>query len=601
MRATHVWHHTKLGRVCRWLGSIQLAVPVLALVAVALAWGTYLESTRDARTAKAVVYGSWWFMSVMVLVCVSLVFAAVVRIPWQRRHVGFLVVHASLVALIIAGFTSLYGRVEGNIGLQEGSSTQMIEMDQEVVELLEHDASGFRLLGEANAPGAPGALTLGGFPVRVNELWPNVREEFDVADDGPSPYRAVQIAFGPVKESAVWIGDEARGESPVIDGLRVRVLAAGSAWTPPAPGTPTGATHAFIAGGKTVPLGEPGQEVAPGWKVTRVSRFVNATVGPDGLTEDKSKPANPAVEVVVTSVNGTVERHTVFEQFGDMVLFKRLAGEEQSGLKLVATPGTGPTGEETLVVYGQPPAIKLGYVGRDGSVKQAENGGAFPWSVELGSRRLTVLQQFTKANEHSRFVKAPPGKDNRPALLVTAGDTTAPLAWKGMLPVTVGGRVAVLRFGPRTHAIPFTLRLEDFRKVDYPGTEMAMAYESDVAYTTPSGSESRATISMNQPLVEAGWKVYQSGFVGDHISVFSVMRDPGLTLTYISCTTLCIGILITFYGRGLSWGHPGIPVPFSRKEQPHAQARADRSSPDAPAHHGDRPSEPAATVAGTPG
>ena len=71
---------------------------------------------------------------------------------------------------------------------------------------------------------------------------------------------------------------------------------------------------------------------------------------------------------------------------------------------------------------------------------------------------------------------------------------------------------------------------------------------------------------MNNPLVHSGWKVYQSGFVGTQTSIFSVMRDPGLLLTYIGSTFLCIGIAITFYSRGWSWGHPGIPAPFSVKE-----------------------------------
>jgi hypothetical protein len=114
------------------------------------------------------------------------------------------------------------------------------------------------------------------------------------------------------------------------------------------------------------------------------------------------------------------------------------------------------------------------------------------------------------------------------------------------------------------------MRLDQFRKTDYPGTDMAMAYESDVTVSPPGMAQTQTTISMNNPLAQSGWKVYQSGFFGESVSIFSVMRDPGLTLTYIACAGLCIGILITFYGRGLSWGHPGIPAPFSAKEQPHA-------------------------------
>jgi hypothetical protein len=90
MKRSHAWHHTAFGNVACWLGSIQFAVPILIFVAVALGWGTYLESTQSARVAKSVVYGSMWFLILMGLVCVSLIFAVVTRYPWKRKHVGFI-------------------------------------------------------------------------------------------------------------------------------------------------------------------------------------------------------------------------------------------------------------------------------------------------------------------------------------------------------------------------------------------------------------------------------------------------------------------------------------------------------------------------------
>lgn len=148
--------------------------------------------------------------------------------------------------------------------------------------------------------------------------------------------------------------------------------------------------------------------------------------------------------------------------------------------------------------------------------------------------------------------------------------STQPLPWKGMVAFPAQGPGVMLRYGPRTVPLPFAIRLDQFRKTDYPGTEMAMAYESDVSVTAPSEADTKVLISMNNPLKHSGWKVYQSGFVGSETSIFSVMRDPGLVLTYIASVFLCVGIAITFYSRGWSWGHPGIPAPFTVKETPRA-------------------------------
>jgi len=120
----------------------------------------------------------------------------------------------------------------------------------------------------------------------------------------------------------------------------------------------------------------------------------------------------------------------------------------------------------------------------------------------------------------------------------------------------------MLRYGPVTRLLPFVIQLVEFRKMDYPGSAMAMAFESDVVVSNGTDEPFPFKIHMNHPYAQGGWKVYQSGFQGDSITVLSVTKDPGLVPMYVACTTLCIGIVVTFYSRSLSWGHPDIPVPF---------------------------------------
>jgi hypothetical protein len=66
--------------------------------------------------------------------------------------------------------------------------------------------------------------------------------------------------------------------------------------------------------------------------------------------------------------------------------------------------------------------------------------------------------------------------------------------------------------------------------------------------------------------------------MGERTSIFSVMRDPGLLLTYIASVVLCVGVMITFYSRSLSWGHPGIPIRPEEKELSNVPSRPLRSS-----------------------
>lgn len=571
MKKSRPWHHTRWGTLTIWLGSIELAVPVLALTAAALAWGTYLDSTQNAQVARDAVYGSWWFIALMALVCVSLVFAVLTRLPWKRRHIGFIVVHASLIALITGGFWSMFGRVEGHLALEEGTSGNTIETQQEVLELLEHHGGQFETLATARPPRKPGALSLGAARLRLVERWENSRDESVVTDDSPEPFRAVLISPRAGMEGE-WVGDEAKaGGASIIGGLRIRVLADGAAWEPPTGPDQGAPAFVFSVGEQLYPLAQEGQEVFPGWRIVSVRRFAKAQVAAAGLAENPSGPDNPAVEVVISDGSGSAERHTAFPNFPDMIMGRQIEGQAQSGATLVASGGRSQP--ETLVVYGPVSATRLGYIAPDGSGRALEAPQRFPATLDLGGRQVTITQQFARARGSTRTVRAPAMKENRPALVLRSGDATelTVVPWKSTAAVPGGSQNLMVRYGPRIVPLPFTVALTDFRKTDYPGTEMAMAYESDVLVTLPGQNGTPFRIFMNNPYAHGPWRVYQSGFIGETLSVFSVTRDPGLTLTYAACTFLCIGIVVIFYSRSLSWGHPGIPVPFAVQEKSHAK------------------------------
>lgn len=578
MKKTHAWHDSPPGRVARFLGSVQLAVPVMVLVAAAMAWGTYLESMQSSKVSRALVYGSWWFMGLMALVCVSLIFAVIVRFPWKRRHVGFIIVHAGLVALIVGGFWSLFGRVEGHLALEEGSAGDSIELDHDVVELCEVNAGVFKTLAKVDAPIEPGRLSLAGIDLTVVERWDNCTQEMYVGEGGPEALRAVEIALTPGAAKGDWIGDESKTGMPgTLGSMRIRVLPDGAAWQPPTkPNAAAKPEFYFMVGGTRYPLGAVGTQAFPGWTVTSVKTFAHAMASATGLTEGDPATDNAAVEVVISDGKGTSERHSAFAKFADMAMSRTMEGTARSEARLNATEDSAGA-VETLVVYGPVSAPQVGYIAPDGTAGPVAVTGAMPWSFKAGTRDITILRQYSHAFNASRFHKAPPAKESRSALVFKVGATeqTIVAPWKDVTPIPVSGRNLVIKLGPAMHPLPFTVRLNDFRKLDYPGTEMAMAYESDVTISMPGRADQPFRIYMNNPYSQSPWKVYQSGFMGEKLSVFSVMKDPGLPLTYLGSVALCIGILITFYSRSLSWGHPGIPVAFAQKEQPHVPPVSD--------------------------
>ncbi len=561
MKKSLDWHYTPFGRVILFLGSIQLAVPVLFLVSIALGVGTWLDSKQNATVAREWVYGSWWFVALMGLTCVSLIFAVITRIPLKKRHIGFVMVHASLVALIAGGFWSMWARVDGHLMLREGTQGSIIETQEHQIEVMEPNRGDFNSLGAIPAPLGRKSLTLGGVSFEVVERWQNSKEEEVVANDSPVPLRAVDISPVAGPQSA-WVGQEDQaGPSPTLLGLKVLVLPNGSDWTPPKPDTSAKGDFVFTDAGHTHALGNVGDEVLPGWKIVELTRYARAMVSGDTIVEGSAtSPENPAVQVKISDGKGTTEIHTAFAQFPDMIMGRTLEGEAKSGAKLIKG---GVNAGETLIIFGTVEKTRIGYIGLDGAGRTYDIENRYPVTLQFDTREVTIHRQLSNAHVDTRLVEAPVAKDNSPAILVRVGNSNElkTISWRNMLPVTgESGKQLAIYYGPKRAQLPFTVRLDKFHKIDYPGTEMAMEYQSDVGIIFPGQPETKFDIYMNHPFAHGPWKVYQSGFNGTTVSIFSVMHDPGLTLTYIASTFLCIGVVITFYSRSMSWGHPGIPI-----------------------------------------
>ena len=117
--------------------------------------------------------------------------------------------------------------------------------------------------------------------------------------------------------------------------------------------------------------------------------------------------------------------------------------------------------------------------------------------------------------------------------------------------VNVDGKRWTIGLSHRRWQLPFSVRLEDFRQQLHPGTGMAKAFESDVTKTR-DGIAQKVKISMNQPLRESGYTLYQSGFQqpstrgGKWRSTFSVVKNPADQVPLYSCIVITAGLLLHF-------------------------------------------------------
>ena len=623
------WHKTTVGRIACYLGSIKPAIPILFALAAALAVGTYIESTQSAKMAKHLVYGSWWFKLILVYTALALIFAVVVRYPWSRKHTGFIIVHTGIVTIIVGAFISFYTRVEGTITLQEGMASSTIDTDGRQLELLEAPTTMQNIVvaGQFDipdhfSPDSDKTFNADDLNVHLVEEWDNATSHQIILNDAARPLEAIEYTTNPTARTGEWLG-ETRQDDPrsKIAGIQLRILPVNTTWEP-APNTQEGSEsteqakvtdsvaapapaadriYMEMADGTTIDLEQSEQAINSDWKVKELRVFRHATVGKDGLVEGDHGVDNPAIQVIIENVNdGTLERNISFAKYPDMKIARAIKGSTPSGFTLHyehtagpedAVGGASDDNHDTnrLVFQNNLGKFKATWVRQDGTVKVFELTGDPPFALDLDGTKLFVLKHYTHARSGETFTRARKGKANLPVLIVEIEEgykkSQLQIAWKSLTPYVREGqaRPVFFRFGPKQHPVPFTLKLLDFRKLDYPGSEMAMAFESDVLWepghsksASPMGSPAldekvakKQKIWMNNPLKYDGWKVYQAGFMGNNVSTFSVMRDPGLWPTYIGCILLCSGILVIFYLTDYSHGHPGIAKHANKRVSSH--------------------------------
>lgn len=128
-------------------------------------------------------------------------------------------------------------------------------------------------------------------------------------------------------------------------------------------------------------------------------------------------------------------------------------------------------------------------------------------------------------------------------------------------PVTFesGGKLWAASLRHTRYPMPFTIRLEDFRKEDHPGMSMARSFESDVIQVA-GGSEHKVRIQMNEPLRDGGLVLFQSSWgpanAGPNdklFSTFSVVRNPSDHWPLYSCIVIGIGLLVAFVPKLLKF------------------------------------------------
>lgn len=118
-----------LHRLFHFLGSLPLAIFLIASAATIVIVGTLLESKTDShRLAANFTYGSPLFTLLLSGFFINILFSSLRRWPFQWKHVPFLITHLGLLMVIAGAIIKTYFGIQGHMILLEGGSSSRVTL-----------------------------------------------------------------------------------------------------------------------------------------------------------------------------------------------------------------------------------------------------------------------------------------------------------------------------------------------------------------------------------------------------------------------------------------------------------------------------------------
>jgi hypothetical protein len=125
----------------RFLASLKLAVISLSTLAAVLAYATFFESWYGMAAVQEWIYRSKAFAVLLAFLGTNILCAALIRYPWKKRQIGFLITHAGLLILLAGSWKSVQTADEGQVGMLEGETNrQLVRIDYPAVRVRKLDA-----------------------------------------------------------------------------------------------------------------------------------------------------------------------------------------------------------------------------------------------------------------------------------------------------------------------------------------------------------------------------------------------------------------------------------------------------------------------------
>lgn len=622
--------------IFRYVSSVRLAVPLMLIVLVVVAYGTVVESRYNTEYAGLVIYKSWPFSVLLLCLWLNIFFATISRIPFKKHHVGFVITHIGLLSLLAGGFITARWGIDGQLSIPEGEVNSLVVLsDLEILfqrdnspipqrlsfskSLYERDQSSFSDLNDDVA---------GLF--KIDEYIPFAKVDHVYETDAAINSSSVALSFmmksqffnvsewlhsqdnseiqmGPAKIRFMVVDKFTNPKEQSTKKTRKPSVSAEKMASSKASSVNASSDLLIIKDQKTglekkIKLSPDKKNYVFGEYKIEVIRFLkNAIVQDNKMVEGSDQGTNQSLELKISKGSVTV-REILYAKFNDFSIIKdpaitirftylpahsepvshsnayentnlNVQGDSPEATDVSAKtsalndlPAVHPTLPNNSIssIQGNiiefvasketPNKIQVNLFKNDSHVmseilSEGQNIQT-PWmgmQIFIG----TIVHQAKSKNV---IQKINPEKRNQlpgsAIKIITKEQKEFWLTEGQQSSITLNNQSYFFYYGRQTLELPMKLKLKNFKKVDYPGTDTPMSFESLVDVDDIVKDHK---ISMNEPLKYNGFTIYQASYSIEPgkppVSVFSVNRDPGRFIKYLGSIILSFGIVIFTFMR----------------------------------------------------
>lgn len=102
----------------------------MSALTLLLIWTTFLELYYGMEVSRFAVYNTYWFAALLGLLGLNILVSVVLRFPWKRRHIPFLLAHVGILILLFGCWMTWMWGEEATMSLYEGQ-TQSVAIQKE--------------------------------------------------------------------------------------------------------------------------------------------------------------------------------------------------------------------------------------------------------------------------------------------------------------------------------------------------------------------------------------------------------------------------------------------------------------------------------------